>query len=403
MSHQSWVLRQRERWDRVRSSPPVRILTDPAHPIRLAIAVVLLAVLLGLGTLIVPRVAMSVALLRAQDDPAQLAELRLPAGATTDRINSEIDDALRLGDGDLAASFLDLADAQGVRIDPERRRRAEATSGALGQGAGKDFTDGFASGNSNSWFGTAGSFAADLVGVGDFRDLWQEGNKLYRGESYDTFVLGLSTAGVALTGITVASLLPSGGTSAAAKVPVGKGLDLLKGARKAGLLSRELVEKLIGMTREAVNPVFLKEAVADVRALDLSAARRAAQASIRPDALQTLTRLSEDTLALEARLGQRAAAQALNLARDAAEMSKIRRLAEGTGRRTRAVLKVLGPAAFLLGSIVSFLWQAVWLAIAWAFTAALLARRIGLMIGRLAWRPRGNRTEAHMPGHRTAT
>ncbi|MCJ2048376.1 hypothetical protein [Methylobacterium sp. J-070] len=402
MSHQSWMSRQRERWDRIRSSPPVRSLTDLTPHVHLAIAAAFLVILAGLGTLILPRVAMSIALLRAQDDPVQLAELRLPAVATRDRFATEIDDALRQGDGDLVASFLDLADAQGIGIDPERRKRAEAAMGAPGRNARKDFTDGFASGNSNSWFGTAGSFAADLVGVGDLRDLWQEGNKLYRGEPYDTFVLGLSTAGVALTGVTVASLLPSGGTSAAAKVPVVKGLDFLKGARKAGLLSRELVEKLIGMTREVVNPASLKEAVAAARTLDLSAARRAAQASIRPDALRTLTRLGEDTLAVEARLGQRGAAQALNLARDAAEMGKIRRLTEVMGRRTRAVLKLLGSAALLLGGIVSLLLQAVWWAIAWVFTATLFARRIGLITGRLAWGPRRKRAEAHRPGDGTA-
>ena len=397
MSHYSWLLRIRERWWFFKATPRMVILTSQAPRVRLAVALGLLVILLGLGTLILPSLIRSIALLRAQDDPAQLAELRLPAAATKNRINSEIEDALRQGDGDLVASFLEIADAHGVEIDPERRKRAESVVGGSGQNAEKDFLNGFASGNSNSRMGTAGAFAAELVGFADFRDLWQEGNKLYRGEPYDAFVLGLSTAGIALTGITVVSLIPSGGTSAAAKVPVVKGLDFLKAARKSGLLSRELVEKLIGMSREAVNSTSLKEAVAAARIFDLSAARRAAQASIRPDALRTLTHLAEDTLAVEARLGQRGAAQALSLARDAAEMSRIRRLSEAMGRRTRAVMKLLGPAALLLGNIVSLLLQAVWLAIAWAFTAALFARRVGLLIGRLVWGPRRDRSKVPGP------
>ena len=385
-------------WHNLKSSPPARLLTSRAPGVRLAISAALFLILIGLGTLIVPRVTSSVALLRAQDDPVRLAELRLPAVATPDRIATEIDEALRQNDSDLAASFLDLADDRSIQVDPERRKRVEAATGPSGQNAGTAFIDGFASGNATSWVGTAGSFAADLVGVGDLRDLWQEGNKLYKGEPYDAFVLGLSTAGVALTGVTVASMLPSGGASVAAKAPVAKGLNFLKGARKAGLLSRELVEKLLGMTREAVNPTSLKEAVAAARTLNVSEARRAAQAAIRPDALRTLTRLGEDTLALDARLGQRGAAQALNLARNAGEMSKIRRLAEAMGRRTRAALKLLGSSALLLGSIISLLLQSVWLALAWAFTAAIFARRVGLTLGRVIW---GRRRPPPQPENKT--
>lgn len=94
------------------------ILTSQTHRVRLGLAVALLVILSGLGTLILPSVIRSIALLRAQDDPAQLAELRLPAAATKNRINSEIEDALRQGDGDLVASFLELADAHGVEVDP---------------------------------------------------------------------------------------------------------------------------------------------------------------------------------------------------------------------------------------------------------------------------------------------
>lgn len=375
--------------DRARSTVVRSFGTGHAAQLRLGIAAIALLLLVGVGVWIAPRAASSVALLRAQDDPAELARLRLPAVVNQDRIAREIDEALQQGDGDLAASFLDLADDQRVMLDPERRRRVETAVGSAGQNAGKDFVDGFASGKSASWFGTAGAIASDLVGVGDLRDLWQEGNKFYEGQPYDAFVLGLSLAGVGLTGVTVATTIGSLGTAApagvAVKMPVTKGLNFLKAARRAGFLSRELVERLAGMVRNVVNPASLREAVSAARGLDMAGARRAAQAAIRPDAIRSLERLGGDTVAIEARIGQRGAAQALNAAHDGTELSRIRRLAQAAGSRTRATLKLLGSAAFLLGDIAAALLQAVWLAVGWAIAAAMLARRVGLIAGRLIW------------------
>jgi hypothetical protein len=172
---------------------------------------------------------------------------------------------------------------------------------------------------------------------------------------------------------------------------VAKGLGLLKASRKAGLLSRELVEKLVRVTAVAVDAAALKEAAAAARALDISAARQAARSAIRPGALRVVASIGEDAATLEARIGQRGAAQALNVARDAGELRRARLLAEGMGRRTRATLKLLGSAALVLGDVVAVLLQAIWLAVVWAFTAALVARRLGLTLGRMVWGPASGR------------
>lgn len=351
------------------------------------VALLLLTVLLAGGAVILPYGTTSAALLRTANDPVRLSELRLPGAATEQRIASEIDDALGRGDDDLARSFLDLADAQKMEVDAERRRRIGATTPTVEQRSGKDLHGGSTSAASETWTGAVGSFAADMVGVGDLHDLWQEGNKLYRGEPYDSFVLGLATAGVALTGVTIASILPSGGTSVAARAPVAKGLGLLKAARKAGLLSREVVERLVGMSAGAVNAASLKEAVAAARVLNLSAARQAAREAIQPGALRTLASIGEDAVALDALIGRRGVAQAVYVARDARELSRARHLANGMGRKARAALSVLGSAALVLGDVLTVLLQAVWLAVFWAFTTALFARRLGLVIGRMVWGP----------------
>lgn len=346
-----------------------------------------LAVLAGLGALALPAGVMGVAELRAEDDPARLTQLRLPEAASPKRIAAEIEDALAQGDEDLAQSFLDLADAQSVAVDPARRARVWVAVAQKRPDAASDLLGGFATGNNDSWAGTAGAITADLIGYSDLRDLWQEGNRLAKGEDYDRFLLGMSVAGIALTGATIATL----GTSAPATVPAARGIGVLKTARRAGLLSRAMMARLGRMTSEVVDAGALRQAVAAARALDLPAARQAVWGAIRPNGMRTLRRIGADTMALEARLGQRGLVQTLGVARDARELSRARRLAETMGRQTRAALKLLGPAALALGNVTAFLLQAVWLALAWSLAVALWARRFGLTLGRVIWGPRPER------------
>ncbi|UYW29487.1 hypothetical protein OKC48_13585 [Methylorubrum extorquens] len=354
---------------------------------RIAATGALVVAVIVSGAVTLPQASFSFSLFEAADDPVQLTELRLPTVATEQRIAAEIDDALSKGDGDLARSFLDLAVARGVKVDADRRARLGALVTPSEAPAGEKFLDGVTFGSADTWSGMAGALTADIVGISDVRDLWQEGGKLIQGEPYDKVILGLSTAGLALTGFTVAALLPSGGGSIAAKAPAARGLSLLKATRRAGLLSRELAGKLGGMAASAMDTVALKEAVAAVRAFDLSAARLAARRAIRPGALRTISSIGDDMVALEARVGQRGAAQALGVARDVGELSRARRLAQGMGGRTRAALKLLGSAALVLGDIAGLLLQAVWLAAGWMMMAALAARRLGSMIGRVVWGP----------------
>lgn len=367
---------------------PIRL--GGLRPVRLAAMVGLALSVAALGGLVLPRGVEGAALLRAADDPARLSELRLAPVATPQRVAGEIDAALAGNDADLARSFLALADARGLGVDPERRARVEALSGPEA-GTGSNPTEG--------WLATAGTVAADLVGLSDVRDLWREGGNLAQGAPYDGVVLGLSAAGLALTGITVVALLPSAGTSAAARIPVARGLSLLKSGRRAGLLSRPLLDRLGGLTLAALDQAALAQTIAAIRALDLSAARAAARTVLRPQALRTLSVLGGDLAAIEARLGQRGAVQAIGLARDAAEVSRVRRLATALGARTRATLTLLGSAALVLGDVAALLLQAVWLALGWMFATALLARRFGLMLGRAIWAepraaPRGRRSNA---------
>ncbi|KQT53185.1 hypothetical protein ASG52_25365 [Methylobacterium sp. Leaf456] len=297
-------------------------------------------------------------------------------------IAAEIDEALSNGDGDLAHSFLDLADEQGVKVDAERRSRIGTLTTAPEVDAGRSLLDGVARGTSSTWTSMASSITSDIVGISDLRDLWQEGGRLIQGEPYDKVILGLSTDGLALTGLTVMSLLPSGGGSIAPKAPVTRALSLLKAARRAGVLSRELIEKFGGMAVVAMDKAALKEAVVAARAFNLAAAQQAASRAVGPGAIRIISTMGDDVVALQSRIGQRGAAQALSVVRDAGELGRVRRLAEAMGGRTQAALKILGSAALVLGDVVGLLLQAVGLAVGWMLMAALTAQRIGMVIGR---------------------
>lgn len=339
-----------------------------------------LAVIAG-GLVVVPQAVRTLALVSAQDDPEALTRLRLADAATPDQIAHEIDAAVDAGDRDLAQSFLDLAADQHVPVDAARRNRVTP---AAAPSAAQDLVQGVTTGS--GWIGTAGSYASDLVGISDLRDLWQEGGKLYAGQSYDPFVLGLSVAGLGLTGITVAAVLPTGAASLETKAPVARGLAALKAARRSGLLSRPLIERIGAMTMRVVDTDALKGAVTAARGLDLAGAQRAVRSAIRPEAVQALGTLGSDVVALEGKIGQRGAAQALNTVADSADLGRVRRLAQAEGSRTRAILKILGTGAILLGDITALVLQTAGWLLLWSFGLALFARRTGTAIGRLIWR-----------------
>src|SRR5262249_56394024 len=99
-----------------------------------------------------------------------------------------------------------------------------------------------------------GTVAGDLFVFGDVRDVVREGKHLAMGEETDHLVLGLATAGLAVTAATYISV---GGAT-----PVRAGLSLLKDARKVGRLGEGLAEWAGRSAREVVDVPVLQQAVA---------------------------------------------------------------------------------------------------------------------------------------------
>ncbi|MDQ0467955.1 hypothetical protein [Labrys wisconsinensis] len=354
-----------------------------------------LASLGGAGLVALPAAYQSAALLTAGDDPAAISALRLTPALTTDRIAAEADGALAAGDANLAESFVALADQHGVPVDAARRARVEqAAAGSVSETA-YDFARGAVVGDVGGITGLAGAFAGDMVGIGDVRDLTREGWRAARGEEVDKLIVGLAAVGLAVTAATWGSL----GETA----PLRGGLSLVKKARRAGTLSRELTESVGRALAKAIDGPALERALAAAGRLELPTAAKEAARAIQPAAVAPLGAMGRDAFTLFRRADARTVEDVLAVARSPAEVGRAARLSERLGRGTRAALKVLGRGALLLGAGA---WTLLgWLAagLFYAYAVSRGARRFGERLGRRRWRRRRVGSTFPFSWRRTAT
>jgi hypothetical protein len=347
---------------------------------RLIVSSSIIVALAAGGAMIAPPALQNWQLQQAKDDPAKLSQLRLAGFVTQDRIAGEIDRAIAAGDLGLAESFVALAIERGIAIAPERIARTEALkANALAQ-AVSDFGHGFIAGERESDAAFAGALVGDISGFGDLRDLAREGRKFIDGELTDETVLALAVVGLAITAATWVSL--GGG------LPARGGVSAVKAASKAKLLSPVLTANLGRMAAGAVDRPALATSLGAAARLDLAAAKAAAGGIVRPAALARFTTLGQDAGALHARTGQRGLRQVLAIAEDAGDVGRAAKLVAAKPSTARAVLKLLGRSALVLGALSL---QAVgWMLalLAYALAIAMAAQRFGWWLGRLGRKPR---------------
>ena len=281
------------------------------------------------------------------DDPAQIADYALAQTFDTARATREVESALAAEDADLAKSFVDLAADRNVTLEPaliERVNAAVAEAGSTLHVA-QSFARGLVTGEPQDAAGFAGTTLGDLFVFGDLRDALREGGRMVLGQPVDKLILGLAIGGLAITGGTYATF--------GAGAPVRAGLSVVKAARKTGRFDARLF-------------------------------RAVARKMPKTERASGLIELARDVGRVEAKAGTRAALEGLQIAATPRELSRIAKLAEKEGGRTRAILKVAGRSAILLGTAAFDL--ALWIfgavVSAFAFVASLkrLAERVTLRI-----------------------
>jgi hypothetical protein len=317
--------------------PPV-----PSRRIRLLPALLVCILLGAAAAVVVPRGLDAQSLLAIEDDPARLADRALDGHFDRAIAEQNMQAALAANDADLAKSFLDLARDRQVEIDAALAAKVEAAAAEeqSTQHALKSFAMGFVSGEPNDAASLAGTATGDLMVFGDIRDAVREGSRLAIGEKADELVLGLACVGLAITAGTYATL--------GAATPVRAGVSLAKAARKTGALGADMAAYIGRMLRHVVDWDKLKGAVTGFSVAQPAAAVRAARAAVKVERAGGLVRLVRDVGRVESKAGARAALDGLKVAETPREMSRLARLAEKKGGKTRAILKIAGRGAIML-------------------------------------------------------
>ena len=286
------------------------------------------------------------AVLAAQDDPAELSELRLNSALRSgpDIIAQNVETALAASDADLANSFVELAAANSIAIPDELSRRAADAVAEENSAShfAKRFATGLVTGTADDVASLSGTVAGDLFVFGDIRDVVREGKHLAMGEDTDHLILGLATAGLAVTAATYGSL---GGVA-----PLRAGLTLVKDARKVGRLGEGLTRWAGRSAREMIDAPLLQHAVATGSLARPGQTISAIKAAFRTEKAGALVRLAKDVGRVGEKAGTRGALDTLRIAEGPKDVARAARLAESKGGQTRAILKLLGRGALLLAA-----------------------------------------------------
>jgi hypothetical protein len=309
-----------------------------------------LAISVAIGAAMWPHVHHAGAVLAAQDDPAQLADLQLDQALPRDQVSQHdrdaiaghIESALAAGDADLANSFVTLAQDRHLVVSDELTRRVSdaVTEESSAAHLARRFATGLVTGTADDVASLSGTVAGDLFVFGDIRDAIREGKHLAMGEETDRLVLGLATAGLA---VTAATYLSAGGAT-----PVRAGLSLVKDARKVGRLGEGLAAWAGRSAREVVDAPALQQAVVSGSVFRPGATATAIKAAFRAEKAGGLVRLAKDVGRITEKVGTRGALDSLKLAEGPKDVARAARLAESQGGKTRAILKLLGRGALLL-------------------------------------------------------
>jgi hypothetical protein len=324
--------------------PPADSIERPpaAGGRRLVPALLACAVLACGAAFAVPHGLEAEHLIAIENDPVQIADRALDEKFNATVAAREIDAALAAEDADLAQSFVELSKSRGVALDQAQVEKVDAAVARANstQAAAESFAQGLVTGEPNDAVGLAGTITGDLFVFGDIRDAVREGGRWIKGEEADTLVLGLAAVGLAITAATYAT----SGVAAPARV----GVSLAKAARKTGRLSANLAETIGRSLRSVVDWPKLRAAIAGVSISEPALAIRAAREAVKVEKAGGLMHLVRDVGRIQSKAGTKAALDGLKVAESPREVSRLARLAEAAGGKTRAILKVAGRGAIML-------------------------------------------------------
>lgn len=305
----------------------------------------------------------------------------LKSTMSSEYISKRVKESLDNEDPELAKQYISLAKSLSLEFDKNLSKDIESEEEFFNSiyRDGKNFTEGFVSGTSDSSASLAGSIASDFTIVGDIRDLSSETINYINNKPVNKIVAGLSAVGIALTTGTVLSV---GGVSGAT-IPGKVSASLLKASVKTGKLSTKLIKHLSKLINDSINlnPILAK--IKEIKGFDnlksekWESVHKVSKENIKLNNIQkTLNNISSIN---KYGGGINNSLSIIKYADNSKDIKELVKLTKSFGNKSVAVLKILGKKSlkFIKFSIKKL--TAIWASIT-AFTYLVIHLLASLLI-----------------------
>lgn len=309
--------------------------------------------------------------------PIEVSQFRLRF-APTQRFIDEIESALEVGRYGQAQRLAALAQAHDHDLPTELVNRIEPSSLTRLSTGASDLARGAFLGEAQSGAQIAGLITADLLVVGDVRDLAVQTLAWSRGEEVDRFILGLSLVGLATS---------AGALAAGASAGVDAGIALTKAARRAGRMSVRLADDVSLMLRRVIDQdalASLARRQSDELAEGSASLAQRLSRVVRMDEAGGLLRYADGVGTIARTGGPQAALASLELADDARDLERLASVARHLGDGSAAAFKIAGKSLLRLADLV---WTALAAILPVLLCALYALLRLALWLARRAIQP----------------
>lgn len=256
-------------------------------------------------------------------------------GITTDKLNNEIEEAIRNNNPKDARMYLKIGAFFGVKLDEkkylERIRELERPLKTARRKIGQ-FFKGFIKGRSNTGAGMAGAIVSDFTVIGDIRDL-KEQHKIHKeGGKVNKLIVTLAGVGVGLTASTYLSL---GATS-----PQKVGVSTLKYAVKNKKLTKSMQKTLTKQGREAFNTKGFLVAIKGVRSP--KKIKKIAKGFYNPKGMMKLRKTARSMNTIRKNTSFADSVHLMKYVKNTKDLRHLEKISLRYGKNTKGLFKLLG-------------------------------------------------------------
>lgn len=291
--------------------------------------------------------------------------------ANKEYLNNKLSQAISNEEIDDVKMYLDLAQFVGVEVESEESEKFLSEEDTFIKNSIRntsDFSEGFISGEGDGVAAFAGSAASDFTFVGDIRDFITESQNALAEREVDYFNYTMATVGIATSAAALGSYFATAGTfGAASPAAVGAtsarvSLSLIKFAKKTGKLTKPLLnvisksvdfKPLVKVIRNLDGPT--KRALKNIKASDITSPSKLKSkvapvfdkisVAVKNIKFDKIKKVVSNVGAIKESTSIKSTLKIIKHADNQKDLGKLAKLSKKFGKRTAAILKVLGKAA----------------------------------------------------------